>query len=361
MSRSSGTEAAGLPKTFVLELTRHCNHRCGHCYGFWDSTSETPGMQPNGGSQMTAAELDELVARLQDETPLESIALSGGEPTLRADLPEIVQSLQRRGISPVLITNGTRLSREAIDRLTGVAAFELTLFSFRPEVHDALAGRRGAWEAAISAMANLKRAGRQWVAVFVATRRNCEDLEDTAKLAIALGAYGMMYNRMNFGSKNLDRVADLAPPPEMIQANLKTLDALAQRYGLAIAASVVIEPCVVDVSPYSNVHFGWCPLAGEDAYFTVSPAGDVRICNHSPVTLGNIRKGGFGQIFRHHPHVEAFRETWPEECAGCEPRLKNMCRGGCKAAAEQCYGTLARIDPFVTWCRERRKVAAPTA
>ncbi len=346
MTRSSG-EVAGLPKTFVLELTRQCNHRCGHCYAFWGGMAETP----QAGSEMTPAEVDELLARLQDETPVELIALSGGEATLRKDLPEIVQCLTRRGVAPVLITNGSRLTPELIDRLDGVAAFELTLFSHRPEVHDELAGRRGAWDAAIRAMVSLKRAGRPWVAVFVATKRNGADLEDTAKLAIALGAYGLMYNRMNFASHNLERVAELAPPPELIEANLKTLDALAKATGLEVAASVVIEPCVVDVRPYKNIQFGWCPLAGDEAYFTINPSGDIRICNHSPVTLGNIRKGGFGRIFRNHPHVIAFRETWPEDCADCEPQLKAMCRGGCKAASEQCYGTLSRVDPFVTWCR----------
>ena len=270
---------------------------------------------PAVGSEMSPAEIDELLARLQDDTFIESIALSGGEPTLRTDLPEIVQSLTRRGVAPVLITNGTRLSPELIDRLGGVAAFEVTLFSYRPEVHDELAGRRGAWDAAIRGMLNLKRAGRQWVAVFVATKRNCEDLEITAKLAIALGAYGLMYNRMNFGSHNLNRVAKLAPPPELIEANLKTLDALARSTGLEVAASVVIEPCVVDVRSYKNIQFGWCPLADDEAYFTINPNGDVRICNHSPVTLGNIRNGGFGEIFRNHAHVKEFRETWPAECA----------------------------------------------
>ncbi len=36
------------------------------------------------------------------------------------------------------------------------------------------------------------------------------------------------------------------------------------------------------------------------------------------------------------------------ECQDCDPELKKICRGGCKAAAEQCLGTLEHVDPFVT-------------
>lgn len=352
MTRSSDNESGTLPKTFVLELTRDCNHRCSHCYAVWGAPAAAVA-NSRAGAPMTAREVEELVARLQDDAPIETIALSGGEPLLRDDLPEIVAMLSRRGISPAIITNGRLLTAEKADALAGASAFEITLFSHRSEVHDRLAGSPGAWEGAVQAMATLRQTRRDFVAVFVAARANSADLEDTAKLAIALGAYGLMYNRVNFGAHNLRHIARLAPTPAMIQANLDTLEALAQKYHLPVAVSVVVEPCVVDVSRYQNIHFGWCPLAGPEAYFTIDPSGNVRVCNHSPVELGNIRQGGFAEIYRNHPRVKAFRETWPEECAECDPNLKQMCRGGCKAAAEQCYGTLARVDPFVTWCREQ--------
>jgi radical SAM protein with 4Fe4S-binding SPASM domain len=138
----------------------------------------------------------------------------------------------------------------------------------------------------------------------------------------------------------------------MVEENLDMLEEAATKYGLPIGVSVVIEPCVVDVRKYERVHFGWCPLAGEDSYFTIDPAGNIRICNHSPTVLGNIQRDSFADIYYHHPYVRDFREMWPEECVDCPAELKQLCRGGCKAAAEQCYGTLSRVDPFVTLNRE---------
>ena len=350
-STQRSLEDGPLPRMFVLELTRHCNHHCRHCYAVWGAPP-APG-KPGADGEMTTREICELVDCLRAEAPVETIALSGGEPTLRRDLPEITAFLRERDITPVIISNGSLLTAEKIRSLRDASTFEVTLFSYRPAVHDQLAGRRNAWTDAIDAMVNLRNAGRDFVVVFVATRLNYMDLLKTAELAIAVGAYGLMYNRVNLSAHNIGHADQLLPSPRMIQGNLDTLEEIAEKYSLSIAVSVVVEPCVVDVRRYRHIHFGWCPLAGENAYFTIDPSGNIRICNHSPVVLGNIRHGGFGAIYRNHPYVQEFRDTWPAECAGCDPELKEMCRGGCKAAAEQCYGTLARVDPFVTLSREQ--------
>jgi radical SAM protein with 4Fe4S-binding SPASM domain len=240
----------------------------------------------------------------------------------------------------------------------------VTLFSYRKEVHDQMAGRRGAWDAAIEGMANIRQAGGKLVTVFVATQLNYADLYKTAELSIALGAMGLMYNRINLGANSIACADRLLPRPAMIAENLDMLEELAAKYGLTCAVSVVIEPCVVDVRKYDKIHFGWCPLVGKDSYFTIDPVGNVRICNHSPVVLGNIKQDHFPDLYYRHPYVREFHDTWPAECADCDPGLKELCRGGCKAAAEQCYGTLERVDPFVTlsWAGEgSRAVPVPAA
>jgi len=297
---------------------------------------------------MPTVEIKELIAKLQDETPVESIALSGGEPLFRDDLPEIISFIKERGIVPVVITNGTLLTEKRVASIADDGTYEVTLSSYRREVHDHLAGRSGAWEAAVDGIANLCHSGGHVTTVFVATKLNYMDLQKTAELAIALGAGGLMYNRLNLGVYNMRYADQLLPTPAMIKENLDTLEEIGVKYGLPVAVAVVIEPCVVDVRKYEHIYFGWCPLAEEDSYFTIDPAGNVRICNHSPVILGNLRQDHFPNIYYNHPYVRSFRETWPVECADCDPQLKEMCRGGCKAAAEQCYGTLTRVDPFVT-------------
>lgn len=335
-----------LPKSFVFELTRRCNNHCLYCYLSEKTTRQDS--DPGRNRELGAAEVIDILARLHDETQMESVALSGGEPLLREDLAEILSFLLTKNISPVIITNGTLLTPEKIAATMDNVTYEVTLLSYRKDVHDRMAGHKSAWETVVSGLSNVHKAGGHFVIVFVATRLNGADLRKTAELAIALGAEALMYNRINIGMFNLQHANQLLPSPAMIRDNLDTLEEIAAKYGLPVAVSVVIEPCVVDVRKYRHIHFGWCPLAGEDSYFTIDPLGYVRVCNHSPVVLGNLREESFTDIYYNHPYLRSFREIWPAECDSCEPELKEMCCGGCKAAAEQCYGDLKRVDPFVT-------------
>jgi len=337
-----------LPQIYILELTRRCNHRCLYCYTVWGEP--TLGYAPNGSSagEMNTAETLALIDKLCNEAHPISIALSGGEPFMRVDLPDILNHIRQKDIVPVIITNGSMLTKERVTATMGDGSYQITLLSHKPVTHDHLAGRSGTWNAVIDGYLNVQRAGGNITSVFIATRENSPDLATTAQLAIALGANGIMYNRINLAAHNVRFASQLLPTRAMIQDNLETLERIAVDYKIPVVVSVPIEPCVIDVRPYTHLHFGWCPLAGEESYLTVDPVGNVRICNHSPMILGNLRTQSLAEIFFNNPYIENFRSTWPAECASCRPELKEMCRGGCRAAAEQCYGTLARVDPFVT-------------
>lgn len=355
MASQRGLEARPLPTTLILELTQRCNNHCQYCYTPWGA--ETLGYQRHPSGEMTTGTLKNVIAQLQEQVAPKTIGLSGGEPLLREDLPEILSFMLRRGIAPTIITNGTLLTKELAAAAASVGSLcEMTLLSYRSQVHDHLAGRRGAWDATVDGFIHLHQAGGNSVVAFVATQLNYMDLYKTAELAIGLGATGLMYNRLNLGAYNLRFADRLLPTPPMIRENLSMLEALADQYHIPIVISVVVEPCVVDVRNYPRLNFGWCPLAGERSYFTVDPAGNVRICNHSPVVVGNIHTDAFPDIYYRHPYVRRFRETLPVECADCPPSLREMCGGGCKAAGEQCFGTLEHVDPFVT-----RSRASPTA
>jgi radical SAM protein with 4Fe4S-binding SPASM domain len=70
----------------------------------------------------------------------------------------------------------------------------------------------------------------------------------------------------------------------------------------------------------------------------------VRICNHLPNLLGNLRERPFHRIIRQR-EVAEFCRALPDRCAACAHAA--TCRGGCKAAALVCYGSLRRGDPVV--------------
>jgi radical SAM protein with 4Fe4S-binding SPASM domain len=345
MDSQGAATARALPNAFILELTRRCNNSCGYCYNVWRAPEfayerDCPG-------ELSTEEVKRIIAKLQNEVPVTSIGLSGGEPMLRADLPEIMRFIRSRGIKTLLLTNGTLLTEERVAATMVGGRYEVPLLSHRREIHDRMVGRPGAWDAVVEGMMNVHLAGGRMSVVFVASRQNWEDLRATARLAMMLGADDLLYNRINVGAANLRLADELFLTRAMIEQNLQTLEEIAVEHRFPVSAAVVIEPCVIDVRRFAHVQFGWCPLAGESSAFIIDPVGNVRICKHSPVILGNIRHERFQDIYRN-PYVEFFQTTWPQECDGCDPALKNVCRGGCKAAAAQAYGSFTRVDPFVT-------------
>lgn len=350
MASSSTDSVSKLPGTFVFELTRRCNHRCSYCYTFWGADlnkdeKELPDLE--------FAQFIKFVNKLRSELPVSGIAFSGGEPLFHPDLSDMLEYLRWKGIGAAVISNGTLITPERANMLREAAVVEVTLLSHQPAVHDRIVRREGAWNAAVQGMANLREAKAHWIAVFIATKINLPDLRKTVELAIGLGTEGLMFNRLNLGKRNAQFGDELLPEPEMLAEALAILDEMAEKYSFPVAVSVPIEPCVLDTAKYLHINFGFCPAGGEKSYFTIDPAGDIRICNHSPVVLGNIMRDSFVEIYNSHPHVQQFRDVWPQECADCAPAMKERCRGGCRAAAEQCLGSAEHVDPYVTWARTR--------
>lgn len=338
-------EVISLPKAFVLELTMRCNNHCGYCYNVWNAPELA--YQRECPSEMSTDEVKKTITKLQNEVPISTIGLSGGEPMLRKDLPDIISFIRSRGLQPLLLTNGTLLTEKLVEATMVGGMYEVPLLSWRPKVHDRMVGRKGAWDAVVEGMMNVHMAGGYLTVVFVATRQNWEDLNATAQMAMMLGANELMYNRINVGAANLRFAEELFPTPDMVKENLKILDKLAAEHKFQISSGVVIEPCIVDIQRFTHVSFGWCPLAGEDSAFIIDPAGNIRICKHSPMILGNIKHDNFKDIYYHHPYVEKFRIELPQGCQNCDLELKSMCNGGCKAAAAQAYGSFKHMDPFI--------------
>ena len=334
-----------LPGTFVLELTRGCNNRCLHCYNAW----RAPELQypESDQEEMSTEEIKQAIITLPKQLSISTVILSGGEPTLRSDLPEIIDFLGSQGLAAQIITNGTNLTESFVQSTVHNSSYQVSLLSWRPEVHDRLTGNAGAWDAVIDGMTNIHLAGGHLIVVFVATRQNYTDLGPTVHLATMVGANSFLYNRINAGAANIPHSEELFLTPAMVEDNLAVLNQIASDTGFPISTGVVIEPCMVDVSKYPHIKFNWCALAGQDSTLIVDPSGNFRICEHSSKILGNIKKDTVRDIYENHPHVEAFRSTWPMECKDCDHPLKDLCRGGCKAAAEQAYDTLSRVDPFV--------------
>ncbi len=333
-------------ESFVFEVTQACNHDCLHCYNVW----KNPISYPEGelGTEETLA----MLGRMLDETGASLVSLSGGEPLLRRDIFEMTDFLAARGASVNLITNGSLLDEAAIARFLPekVSVFELPLLSSERAIHDRMSGAEGAFDRVTMAMAELKAAKQRVVGVFVATKLNLHTWKRTAELAVAMGLDGVMFNRFNPGGRGFRNLELLQAGPQGLQAALDIAEEMSAEYDLPVSCSIAMPPCLFETSRYERLGFGFCAAGTERAYYTLDPTGNVRPCNHSPTILGNIREGGFWELAETEK-MKAFLVARPEFCAGC--RFELQCQGGCKAAAEACFGSASVMDPFLSAFSER--------
>jgi radical SAM protein with 4Fe4S-binding SPASM domain len=345
---------AGRPRilSLIFETTQRCNHACLHCYNVWrggDGVRETYPPYPRGeaGTERTLA----LLGKALDETVCDHVTLTGGEPLLRRDLTAILDFLYSRNIGTTVISNGRLLDErktvECLDR--GVGLFELPLLSHRRGVHDRLSGAPGAWDSVLDAMANVRLHRGQFAAAFVATRLNADHVAEVMKLAFAFGAKAVMFNRFNPGGRGRANLEMLLPSAKDIRRSLAAADAASAEYGLPVSCSIPIQPCLIDTRAFPHIGFAYCAAGSKRAYYTLDGLGNVRPCNHTPTILGNLFEETFADIIAPE-RLRSFACALPAFCGDCERRAE--CQGGCKAAAQVCYGSLSDDEPFLHANRE---------
>ncbi len=170
MTRS--VPVAPRPRVYELLLSYACNAKCDFCY----NPPITPALLKQEISLPRAAA---LLTRARAEG-YEGVWLTGGEPTLRKDLPQLLLLSKKLGFARVQIgTNGVRLADERYARRLAAAGLNfarVSLHAARADLHDELLKLPGSFDAAVRAVANLRRLGVETGVNFVVTSRNYREL-----------------------------------------------------------------------------------------------------------------------------------------------------------------------------------------
>lgn len=95
----------------VWNCTRTCNLKCVHCYAQSEGKLYEGEMTTEEGKAM----IDDLAAF---GAPV--LLFSGGEPTIRPDMPELAQYAKERGMRVVISTNGTLITPELAKKMADV-------------------------------------------------------------------------------------------------------------------------------------------------------------------------------------------------------------------------------------------------
>jgi cyclic pyranopterin phosphate synthase len=120
-----------------ISVTDRCNLRCAYCM-------PEEGMDWVDRSELLSFEEIERIARvLVERSGVRTIRLTGGEPTIRARLPALVEKLAGLGVELSMTTNGATLTALAHDlRSAGLRRINISLDTLRPDRFLGLTKRR---------------------------------------------------------------------------------------------------------------------------------------------------------------------------------------------------------------------------
>jgi len=135
----------------VWNITRRCNLKCVHCYAQADDRAFEGELSTQEGKAL----IDDLA---QFGAPV--LLLSGGEPLVRKDLPELAAYAVEKGMRAVISTNGTLITRNMAEILKkiGLSYVGISVDGME-EVNDRFRGVKGAFKSALQGIENCKAAG----------------------------------------------------------------------------------------------------------------------------------------------------------------------------------------------------------
>jgi AdoMet-dependent heme synthase len=285
-----------VPLSVQLDLTYRCNERCVHCYLDHDDHGE-----------MTTAEIKNLLDQMADAGVF-YLTISGGEILMRRDFFEILEHARLRTFCVKLKTNGVLIREKEAARLRelGVESVQISIYSHRPEVHDAITKMPGSLRQSIDAVRFLREQGLYVTMANVLMTQNAADYKDVRLLAQELDAKFIMdptVTPMMDGDRSILEL-------NVDQAALKEVFRNQELVGNVeefCAPPAAVGQDDLDSLPCS---------AGHTACY-VSPYGDVYPCVQFPLPSGNVRETKFVDIWRDSPQLNEVRAITLRDMPSC--------------------------------------------
>ena len=330
----------------VFELTDACNQACKFCYNHFKGEGTCPVEAPNFRLARRT------LKRLLGEARIGSLSLSGGEPMLLPRIHDLVLRARMAGSNVNILTNGTLLTDNdiAIFDDLGVGTLQIPMHSHSADIHDSITQLSGSWQRATTAARRVAERKEGWLTpVLILSRLNYDDIEPTMRMYAEMGCRYIMVNRFNIGGLGKVYHKELMLTHEELRNAFRRVDTMAAELKMTIHSGVCTPMCLLDPKEYPHIMFTHCSTDLSSRPLTVNYRGDVRFCNHSPRVLGNIYSESLRSIIECSAS-DGYFDSVPDSCVGC--KLWQRCRGGCRAASEQMYGTFDRIDPVMSTTNE---------
>ncbi|MDI6686706.1 MAG: 12,18-didecarboxysiroheme deacetylase [Desulfobacterales bacterium] len=184
----------------VWNITRRCNLKCVHCYAQAKDISFKNELSTKEGKIL----LDDLA---QFGAPV--ILFSGGEPTIRKDLPELAAYAVSKGMRAVISTNGTLISQKMARILKDIGLSYVGIsIDGMEEINDRFRGVKGAFSAALEGIKNCKDAGIKVGLRFTVNKFNADEIPKIFKLLEDMEIPRACFYHLVYAGRGTDLIKD---------------------------------------------------------------------------------------------------------------------------------------------------------
>ncbi len=286
----------GVPWAVHLDVTYRCNERCIHCYLDHDDSGE-----------MTTSEIKGVLDQLAQAGTF-FLTFSGGEVFMRQDFLELVAYARLQMFNVKVKTNGVMIRQTQAARLRqlGVEQIQISVYSHRPEVHDAITKLPGSLKKTIESIRFLKSQGLKVVVANVLMTLNSTDQAGVHTLARELGVGYTLDPTITPKIDGDTSILDLRIATSDLNAVLHNQDLVGNVDEYCAAPSPVNED---DMDGYS------CSAGHTSVY--ISPYGDVFPCVQFPLPSGNVRRQKFLDIWNNSPALNEVRSIHARDLPVC--------------------------------------------
>jgi len=286
-----------LPILSEVALTYRCNLSCRFCYASAHGAGKSCRRSDDAAAELSTDEVREILRVIREEAQVPSVSFTGGEPTLREDLPDLVRyARESLGLRVNLITNGTLIDDELADVLhaAGLNSAQVSIESNIESIHDRLTQVAGSYDHAIEGIRRLRALG---ISVHTNTTLNRLNLETAPQMPAFVKQLGLTRLSMNLvipvgqsGAKDAGvslKYGDIVDAVLRVQEEAKREDVEFMWY----------SPTPVCMFNPIQHRLGNKGCAACDGLLSVSPSGDVLPCSSWPEPVGNILRDGFRQVW----------------------------------------------------------------
>ena len=288
----------GVPLSVQMDVTYRCNERCVHCYLDHDDHGE-----------MTTAEIKGVLDQLA-EAGVFFLIFSGGEVFMRMDFFELVEYARSLMFCVKVKTNAFMIGEEEADRLAAahLDSVQVSIYSHRPEVHDAITLLPRSLERSIAGIRRLRERGVKVILANVLMRPNFQDYAGVKALAKELGAEFTIDPTITPMMDGDRSILSLGIEQEELQQVFRDEGLVGN----------VDEFCAPPTGPLAEADaMEMLPCSAGHSACYISPYGDVYPCVQFPLPSGNVRRSKFLDIWRHSPELNEVRSITIHDLQGC--------------------------------------------